>query len=44
MYPVAFPRDEEEYLQMALKLNPDPEELDSPTITIPDFDKDPVAR
>lgn len=44
VYPVAFPRDEEAYLQLALKLNPDPEELDSPTIAIPDFDKDPVAR
>ncbi|HEY6617337.1 MAG TPA: amidophosphoribosyltransferase [Vicinamibacterales bacterium] len=44
VYPVAFPRDEEAYLQLALKLNPDPEDLDSPTITIPDFDKDPVAR
>jgi amidophosphoribosyltransferase len=44
VYPVAFPRDEEAYLQLALKLNPDEEELDSPTIAIPDFDKDPVAR
>ena len=44
VYPVAFPRDEEAYLQLALKLNPDPEELDSPTIAIPDFEKDPVAR
>jgi amidophosphoribosyltransferase len=44
VYPVAFPRDEEAYLQLALKLNPDPEEFDSPTIAIPDFEKDPVAR
>jgi amidophosphoribosyltransferase len=44
VYPVAFPRDEEAYLQLALKLNPESEELDSPTITIPDFEKDPVAR
>jgi len=29
---------------LALKLNPDPEEFDSPTIAIPDFEKDPVAR
>jgi amidophosphoribosyltransferase len=43
VYPVAFPRDEQAYLQLALKLNPDPEELDSP-IAIPDFEKDPVAR
>jgi amidophosphoribosyltransferase len=43
VYPVAFPRDEEAYLQLALKLNPEAEELDSP-ISIPDFEKDPVAR
>jgi len=43
VYPVAFPRDEEAYLQLALKLNPDAEELDLP-ITIPDLEKDPVAR
>ena len=43
VYPVAFPRDEEAYLQLALKLNPDPNEMDSP-ISIPDFEKDPVAR
>ena len=41
VYPVAFPRDEEAYLQLALKLNPDPSELDSPTIAIPDFDEGP---
>ena len=44
VYPVAFPRDEDAYLQLALKLNPDPTEVESPTIVIPDFDKDPVAR
>jgi amidophosphoribosyltransferase len=44
VYPVAFPRNEEAYLQLALKLNPDPNDLDSSTITIPDFEKDPVAR
>jgi amidophosphoribosyltransferase len=43
VYPVAFPRDEEAYLQLALKLNPEAEELDSP-IAIPDLEKDPVAR
>jgi amidophosphoribosyltransferase len=43
VYPVAFPRDEEAYLQLALKLNPEAEALDSP-IAIPDFEKDPVAR
>jgi amidophosphoribosyltransferase len=44
VYPVAFPRDEEAYLQLALKLNPDPDESESATIVIPDFEKDPVAR
>jgi amidophosphoribosyltransferase len=44
VYPVAFPRDEEAYLQLALKLNPDPIEPESQTIEIPDFAKDPVAR
>jgi amidophosphoribosyltransferase len=44
VYPVAFPRDEEAYLQLALKLNSDPIEPESPTIEIPDFEKDPVAR
>jgi hypothetical protein len=44
VYPIAFPRDEEAYLQLALKLNPDPIEPESPTVEIPDFEKDPVAR
>jgi hypothetical protein len=44
VYPVAFPRDEEAYLQLALKLNPDSNDLEAPTISIPDFEKDPVAR
>src|SRR5262245_26434795 len=44
VYPVAFPRDEQAYLQLALKLNPEPEEMESPTISIPDFEKDPVVR
>jgi hypothetical protein len=29
---------------LALKLNPEPDEPESPTIVIPDFEKDPVAR
>ena len=33
VYPVAFPRDEEAYLQLALKLNPDASELESSTIS-----------
>ena len=43
-YPVAFPRDEEAYLQLALKLNGDaaPEPTPVP-IHIHDFDKDPVV-
>ena len=44
VYPVAFPRDEEAYLQLALKLNPDQSEAEPQTIVIPDFEKDPVAR
>jgi amidophosphoribosyltransferase len=44
-YPVAFPRDEEAYLQLALKLNPEPTNVE-PTpvpVHIHDFDKDPVV-
>jgi len=44
VYPVAFPRDEEAYLQLALKLNPGPQESDSPTVSIPELEKDPVVR
>ena len=44
VYPVAFPRDEEAYLQLGAEAEPGPEEFDSPTIAIPDFEKDPVAR
>ena len=45
VYPVAFPRDEEAYLQLALKLNGEsPQEAEAQTISIPDFEKDPVAR
>jgi amidophosphoribosyltransferase len=43
-YPVAFPRDEEAYLQLALKLNPELEVAEAPTFAIPHFEKDPVAR
>jgi amidophosphoribosyltransferase len=44
VYPVAFPRDEEAYLQLALKLNSEPDDSEPATIVIPDFEKDPVAR
>ena len=43
VYPVAFPRDEAAYLQLALKLNPEPVSLESQPVTIPDLEKDPVA-
>ena len=39
-YPVAFPRDEAAYLQLALKLNPEPV---SGSIVPPPLEKDPVA-
>jgi amidophosphoribosyltransferase len=42
-YPVAFPRDEEAYLQLALKLNHEPEVAESTPVAIPDFDIDPVV-
>jgi len=42
-YPVAFPRDGQAYLQLALKLNPEADESDPPRISIPEFEKDPVA-
>jgi amidophosphoribosyltransferase len=42
-YPVAFPRDEEAYLQLALKLNHEPDVAESEPVSIPDFDKDPVV-
>jgi amidophosphoribosyltransferase len=43
-YPVAFPRDEEAYLQLALKLNSDARaEPAAVPIHIHDFDKDPVV-
>jgi len=43
VYPVAFPRDEAAYLQLALKLNPEPMRSEPMPITIPDLEKDPVA-
>jgi amidophosphoribosyltransferase len=42
-YPVAFPRDEEAYLQLALKLNSEPVKNEPTPIHIHDFDKDPVV-
>jgi amidophosphoribosyltransferase len=42
-YPVAFPRDEEAYLQLALKLNHEPQAAEPAPVTIHDFDKDPVV-
>ena len=42
-YPVAFPRDEEAYLQLALKLNHEPQVAEPAPVTIHDFDKDPVV-
>jgi hypothetical protein len=44
-YPVAFPRDEEAYLQLALKLNPEPTNVEPTAVPvhIHDFDKDPVV-
>jgi amidophosphoribosyltransferase len=44
IYPVAFPRDEAAYLQLALKLNGDgsaPDRL--PAVSQPELEKDPVA-
>ena len=42
-YPVAFPRDEEAYLQLALKLNSEPVRVETAPVHIHDFDKDPVV-
>jgi hypothetical protein len=39
VYPVAFPRDEKAYLQLALKLNPEPAPPSSPQpVATPGFD------
>jgi len=43
VYPVAFPRDEAAYLQLALKLNPEPVSTEPQPISIEDFEKDPVV-
>jgi hypothetical protein len=50
VYPVAFPRDEAAYLQLALKLNAEPEgpkSADGPRepseVVFPSFEKDSVA-
>ena len=43
VYPVAFPRDEAAYLQLALKLNPEPIGNETHPISIGDFEKDPVV-
>jgi amidophosphoribosyltransferase len=41
VYPVAFPRDESAYLQLALKLNPEPVAVEPRPMH--DFEKDPVV-
>lgn len=41
VYPVAFPRDESAYLQLALKLNPEP--VTTEPRPLHDFEKDPVV-
>jgi amidophosphoribosyltransferase len=43
VYPVAFPRDEAAYLQLALKLNPEPVATETHPISFADFEKDPVV-
>jgi amidophosphoribosyltransferase len=43
VYPVAFPRDEAAYLQLALKLNPEPEPPEPADLAFPSFEKDSVA-
>jgi amidophosphoribosyltransferase len=42
VYPVAFPRDEAAYLQLALKLNPEPVKAEPQLISIHNFERDPV--
>jgi amidophosphoribosyltransferase len=42
-YPVAFPRDEAAYLQLALKLNQEPGPVERPGPTLLPVEKDPVA-
>ena len=43
VYPVAFPRDEAKYLQLALKLNPEPRAVAEPDHAVLSFEKDPVV-
>jgi amidophosphoribosyltransferase len=43
VYPVAFPRNEAAYLQLALKLNGESAPSDRPAVHDPQFAKDPVA-
>jgi hypothetical protein len=42
VYPVAFPRDEAAYLQLALKLNPEPLKSELQPVSIVDLERDPV--
>jgi amidophosphoribosyltransferase len=42
-YPVAFPRDEAAYLQLALKLNGEPAASQDAGAPLPSLEKDPVA-
>ena len=43
VYPIAFPRDEASYLQLALKLNSEPAQT-APRATVPDLESDPVVN
>jgi len=43
VYPVAFPRDEAAYLQLALKLNSEPAAAESQPAVFYDLEKDPVV-
>ena len=43
VYPVAFPRDEAAYLQLALKLNGDGTPAERPPVPQTEFENDPVA-
>jgi amidophosphoribosyltransferase len=43
VYPVAFPREEAAYLQMALKLNPEPAPPEPDDVALPVLEKEPVA-
>jgi hypothetical protein len=43
VYPVAFPRDEAAYLQLALKLNPEPAPSSPQPVTTAGFDGDDLS-